>query len=234
MPPAADIASNLAHIRQRISAAASRVHRDPAGVFLLAVSKTFDAEHVRAAAAAGQAHFGENRVQEGVEKSAALRDLPIEWHLIGHLQTNKAKKAAATFGWIHSVDRIELLQKLDEGAVAAGSRPKILLQANLADEAQKSGADESAVTELAQAALKARALTLCGLMIIPPIPEHAEESRPWFRRLRELRDRLVVAGIPAASLAHLSMGMSQDFEVAIEEGATIVRVGTAVFGHRTP
>jgi len=232
MPPAADIASNLARIRQRISEAASRVHRDPAGVSLLAVSKTFDAEHVRAAAAAGQKHFGENRVQEGLEKSAALRDLPLEWHLIGSLQTNKAKKAGAAFHWIHSVDRLELLQKLDEGAAAAGRKPNVLLQVNLADEAQKSGADESAVTELAQAALKARALTLRGLMIIPPIPDQAEESRPWFRRLRELRDRLVASGMPAASLAHLSMGMSQDFEVAIEEGATIVRVGTAVFGHR--
>src|SRR4030095_12998585 len=117
-------------------------------------------------------------------KSVAVGDLPLEWHLIGHLQSNKAKKAAATFGWIHSVDRLELLRKLDEGAVASGKRINVLLQANLADEAQKSGADESAVAELARAALASRALTLCGLMIIPPIPDDPEESRPWFRRLR--------------------------------------------------
>lgn len=234
MPPSADIASNLARIRQRIHDAAGRAHRDPAGITLLAVSKTFDADDVRAAAAAGQTHFGENRVQEGLEKAEALTDLRIEWHLIGHLQTNKARKAAATFAWVHSVDRVELLRKLDDGAAAAGTRPKILLQVNLADEAQKSGADESAVLSLARAAAEARAVALSGLMIIPPIPEHAEESRPWFRKLRELRDRLVTAGIPAGSLGHLSMGMSQDFEVAIEEGATIVRVGTAIFGHRDP
>ena len=234
MPPAADIASNLARIRQRINDAAGRAHRDPAGIVLLAVSKTFDAEYVRAAAAAGQSHFGENRVQEGVEKAAALTDLPLEWHLIGHLQSNKARKAATTFKWIHSVDRLELLRKLDEAAASAGTRPNVLLQVNLADEEQKSGANESAVADLARAAGQSRALALRGLMIIPPIPDEAEESRPWFRKLRELRDRLVAGGIPSASLTHLSMGMSQDFEVAIEEGATIVRVGTAIFGHRDP
>jgi pyridoxal phosphate enzyme (YggS family) len=234
MPPAADIASNLARIRQRIADAAGRAHREPAGIILLAVSKTFEADDVRAAAAAGQSHFGENRVQEGVEKAAALTDLRVEWHLIGHLQSNKARKAAATFAWIHSVDRLDLLRRLDEAAVAAGTKPNVLLQVNLADEAQKSGADEAAVTSLARAALDARALTLSGLMIIPPIPDDPEVSRPWFRQLRELRDRLVAGGVPAASLAHLSMGMSQDFEVAIEEGATIVRVGTAIFGHRDP
>ena len=234
MPPAADIASNLARIRRRIADAAGRAHRDPAGITLLAVSKTFEADDVRAAAAAGQSHFGENRVQEGAEKAAALTDLRLEWHLIGHLQSNKARKAAATFAWIHSVDRLDVLRRLDEAAVAAGAKPNVLLQVNLADEAQKSGADESAVTNLARAALDARAVKLSGLMIIPPIPDDPETSRPWFRQLRELRDRIVAGGVPAASLAHLSMGMSQDFEVAIEEGATIVRVGTAIFGHREP
>jgi pyridoxal phosphate enzyme (YggS family) len=232
MPPTADVASNLAEIRQRIADAASRAHRDPAGITLLAVSKTFDADHVRAAAAAGQRHFGENRVQEGLDKAAALADLPLEWHLIGHLQSNKARKAAASFGWIHSVDRLELLHRIADAAAAAGTRPKILLQVNLADETQKSGAAEAAVTDLARAAAGSPAVELCGLMIIPPIPDEAEQSRPWFRRLRELRDRLVESGLPPASMAELSMGMSQDFEVAIEEGATIVRVGTAVFGRR--
>ena len=232
MPPSADIAANLAEIRRHLTDAASRAHRHPAGITLLAVSKTFDADHVRAAAAAGQRQFGENRVQEGEAKSAELTDLSLEWHLIGSLQTNKAKKAVATFDWIHSVDRLELLHKLDDAAVAVGKRPQILLQANLADEAQKSGAGEAELTALVRAATEARALVLRGLMIIPPIPDNPEESRPWFRRLRELRDRLIADGIPAASLAHLSMGMSQDYEVAIEEGATIIRIGTAIFGHR--
>ena len=232
MPPGADIASNLEDISRRLRAAAARSGRNPDDILLVAVSKTVPPDVVRAAAAAGQRHFGENRVQEGLDKIGATGDLPLEWHLIGHLQTNKARKAAASFAWIHSVDRLELLRKLDEGAAAAGTRPNILLQVNLADEAQKSGADEAAVTALAKAALEARALTLRGLMIIPPIPDDPEASRPWFRQLRELRDRLVKGGLPASSLTELSMGMSQDFAVAIEEGATIVRVGTAVFGTR--
>jgi len=233
MPAGADVATNLADVRRRIVAAARRAKRDPAAITLVAVSKTFDASFVRAAAAAGQRHFGENRVQEGLEKSAALADLGLDWHLIGHLQSNKARKAATGFGWIQSVDRLELLTKLDAAAVELGARPNILLQANLAHEESKSGADEAAIADLVRAASGARALVLRGLMIIPPIPDDAEASRPWFRRLHELRDRLVAAGVPAASLAELSMGMSQDFEVAIEEGATVVRVGTAIFGHRT-
>lgn len=232
MPPGADVAANLEVVRRRVIAAAERAKRDPAGVTLLAVSKTFDASLVRAAAAAGQRHFGENRVQEGLEKSALLRDLPIEWHLIGHLQSNKARKAAGAFAWIHSVDRIELLTRIDDAARELGTRPNILLQVNLAHEEAKSGAGEALIGDLAHAALAARAATLRGLMIIPPIPDDPEASRPWFRRLRDVRDRLVASGIPAASLVELSMGMSQDFEVAIDEGATIVRVGTAIFGHR--
>jgi pyridoxal phosphate enzyme (YggS family) len=233
MPSGADVAANLDDVRRRIAAASGRVGRDPAGVTLIAVSKTFDAETVRAAAAAGQRQFGENRVQEGLDKAAALGDLPIEWHLIGHLQSNKARKAAGAFAWIQSVDRPDLLARLDEAAVQAGTRPNILLQVNLAHEDTKSGADETAVGDLARQALAARALHLRGLMIIPPIPDDPETSRPWFRRLRDLRDRLVASGLPASALAELSMGMSQDFEVAIEEGATIVRVGTAIFGDRT-
>lgn len=232
MPPGADVAANLDGVRRRVIAAAERAKRDPTSVTLLAVSKTFDASLVRAAAAAGQRHFGENRVQEGLEKSALLRDLPIEWHLIGHLQSNKARKAAGAFAWIHSVDRIELLARIDDAAHVMGTRPKILLEVNLAREDAKSGADEAMIGDLARAALAARAVTLRGLMIIPPIPDDPEASRPWFRRLRDLRDRLVASGIPAASLADLSMGMSQDFEIAIEEGATIVRIGTAIFGRR--
>jgi len=228
----ADIASNLDAVRRRIAAAATRAGRDASSVTLLAVSKTFDASIVRLAAEAGQRHFGENRVQEGLDKAATLADLQLDWHLIGHLQSNKAKKAAGTFAWVHSIDSLELLRKLDAGAVEAGTHPRVLIQVDLAHEATKFGADEARVTDLARAALKARALELRGLMIIPPIPENPEHSRPWFVQLRELRDRLVVSGVPAASLRELSMGMSQDFEVAVEEGATIVRIGTSVFGHR--
>jgi pyridoxal phosphate enzyme (YggS family) len=232
MPPGADIASNLDAIRRRVAAAATRAGRSPDSVTLLAVSKTFEAGAVRLAAAAGQRHFGENRVQEGLEKAAALADLNLEWHLIGHLQSNKARKAAGAFQWIHAIDGVDLLVKIDVAASELGTRPNILLQVDLAGEETKFGADEGRINDLARAALEARAAQLCGLMIIPPIPEDPEASRPWFRKLRDLRDDLVAAGLPAASLRELSMGMSQDFEVAIEEGATIVRVGTSIFGHR--
>jgi len=232
LPTAADIASNLDAVRRRIAAAATRAGRDASSVTLLAVSKTFEAPVVRLAADAGQRQFGENRVQEGLEKSAALADLNLEWHLIGHLQSNKARKAAGTFAWIHSIDSLELLKKVDEAAVDAGKRPHVLVQVDLAHETTKFGADEARVTELVHAAQEARAVGLRGLMIIPPIPDDPEQSRPWFRQLRDLRDRLIAAGLPAASLRDLSMGMSQDFEIAIEEGATIVRVGTSLFGHR--
>jgi pyridoxal phosphate enzyme (YggS family) len=232
MPPGADIASNLDAIRRRVATATARAGRAPDSVTLLAVSKTFEADAVRLAAAAGQRHFGENRVQEGLEKTAALAGLNLEWHLIGHLQSNKARKAAGAFQWIHSIDRVDLLVKIDLAAAELGTQPKILLQVDLAHEDTKFGADEGRVQDLARAALEARAARLCGLMIIPPVPDDPEASRPWFRKLRDLRDELVAAGLPAASLRELSMGMSQDFEVAIEEGATIVRVGTSIFGHR--
>jgi pyridoxal phosphate enzyme (YggS family) len=199
------------------------------------VSKTFPIDDVRTAAAASQRDFGENRVQEGLDKIAAFGAGPAPiWHLIGSLQSNKAKKAAAAFQWIHSVDRVELVGKLDAGAREAGTRPKVLVQVNLAQEAQKHGAEEAAASELVKACLDAAALDLRGLMIVPPFPDNPEDSRPWFRRLRELRDALVAAGAPGDRLRELSMGMSHDFEVAIDEGATIVRVGTAIFGRRTP
>jgi hypothetical protein len=234
MPPGADVAEHLDAVRRRLSAAAHRAHRNPEDIQLVAVSKTFGADLVREAAAAGQRSFGENRVQEGLDKIEALGDLGLEWHLIGHLQSNKARKAAAAFAWIESVDSRELLKKLDQGAADAGTRPTILVQVDLAHEATKFGADEQAVSDLVKAALDARALTLAGLMTVPPFPTNPEDSRPWFRKLREIRDGLVAGGVPAARLAHLSMGMSHDFEVAIDEGATIVRVGTAIFGRRTP
>jgi pyridoxal phosphate enzyme (YggS family) len=232
MPPGADIASNLEAVRRRIDAAAQRAGRRAADITLVAVSKTFPAEDVRAAAAAGVRSFGENRVQEGLQKIELLSDLGLDWHLIGHLQSNKARRAAAAFAWIESVDSLELLEKLERGAREAGTRPRVLVQVDLAHETTKHGAEASAAASLVAAALHRDALDLRGLMIVPPIPASPEDSRPWFRQLRELRDALVGGGVPADRLADLSMGMSHDFEVAIEEGATIVRVGTAIFGHR--
>lgn len=232
MPASADIAANLDSVRRRIHAAAHRVGRSPSDITLIAVSKTFPADSIRAAVAAGQRAFGENRVQEAVAKQAELGDLSIEWHLIGHLQTNKVRKAVTSFAAIESVDRRELLVRLDAAAADAGVRPRILLQVDLAGEATKHGADLAALTDLAHAAADARHVESTGLMLVPPIPDTPESSRPWFQRLRNVRDGLLAAGVPAANLRDLSMGMSHDFEVAVEEGATVVRVGTSIFGTR--
>ena len=228
-----DIARNLAEVRGRIDDAARRAGRSPTEIKLVAVSKTFPADAVRAAAAAGQRSFGENRVQEGLQKIDAIPDLDLEWHLLGHLQSNKAQRAAAAFSWVESLDSIDLLRKLDAGATAAQRRLNVLIQVDLAHEATKFGVREADVRSLVDAALDASSIALRGLMIVPPIPDVAEDSRVWFRRLRELRDALVAEGRPPAALAELSMGMSQDFEVAVEEGATLVRVGTAIFGARS-
>ena len=224
--------NTLHEVRRRIAAAATRATRDPASIRLIGVSKTIPAARVRDAAAAGLHDFGENRVQEGLEKIATLADLAVEWHLIGHLQSNKAKKAAGAFAWIQSVDSQDLLSKIDRAARELGTRPKILIQVDLAHEATKHGAEAAAVRALVDAALAAPAVDLRGLMIVPPMADDPAGSRPWFRRLRDLRNELVAGGVPAPRLAELSMGMSQDFEVAIEEGATMVRVGTAIFGGR--
>jgi len=230
----ADIQSNLSTMRRRLDAAAHRVNRPAASVLLVAVSKTFPVDAVLAAARAGQRDFGENRVQEGLDKIREASALNLVWHLIGHLQTNKARKAAAAFQWIHSVDSMELLKKLDAGAADAGTRPQILLQVDLAREATKFGADRQLLDDLARTALECKAIQLRGLMTVPPIADDPEDARRWFVELRNLRDELIARGIPAAALAELSMGMSHDCEVAIEEGATMVRVGTAIFGRRTP
>jgi pyridoxal phosphate enzyme (YggS family) len=228
-----DIAANLASVRARIAAAARRAGRRPDEVTLVAVSKTFAVDAVRTAYAAGQRDFGENKVQEGLQKIAEASDTPgARWHLIGHLQTNKARKAAAAFACIHSLDSIALLNRLDSAALEQGTTPEVLIQVDLAGETTKFGAAEQNVEELAAAAAAARAVRLTGLMLIPPWSEDPEQTRPWFVRLRELRDRLEAAAVPATSLRHLSMGMSHDFEAAIEEGATVVRVGTAIFGAR--
>jgi hypothetical protein len=226
------IASNLSLVRSRIDAAARRTGRDPSDITLIAVSKTFGPEAVRAAWDAGQRHFGENRIQEAEGKMSATADLGgARWHLIGHLQSNKARKAAA-FAAIHSIDSLDLLRRFDAAASALGTRPDVLVQADLAGESTKFGAPEADVPAIVRAALEAQAVRLVGLMLLPPWNENQEETRPWFVRLRALRDRLLAEGIPAEALRHLSMGMSHDFEAAIEEGATMVRVGTAIFGKR--
>ena len=227
-----DIAGNLAAIRERIAAAASAAGRNPSSVRLLAVSKTFGAEAVRAAYAAGQRDFGENKVQEALQKIEATAELPIRWHLIGHLQSNKAKKAGPAFAAIHSVDSIDLVRRVDEAAQERGARPDLYVQVDLAGETTKFGAPEADVTGIARAASDCRAAVLRGLMLLPPWFDDPEQARPYFRRLRVLRDRLIEGGIDPAHLGELSMGMSHDFEVAIQEGATVVRVGTAIFGKR--
>ena len=225
------IAENIEAIRRRIDAAAERSGRLPSSVRLLAVSKTFSADHVRAAMAAAQIDFGENKVQEGLGKAEQVGAGP-RWHLIGHLQSNKAKKAAAVFSAIHSIDSVDLVRRIDAAAVDAGTAPDLYIQADLAGESTKFGANPSDIPAIVQSALDCRAAKLRGLMIVPPWSDNPEDVRPWFRQLRELRDRLVQGGAPAASLAELSMGMSHDFEAAIEEGSTMVRVGTAIFGKR--
>jgi len=226
------IAENLDAVRSRIAAAARRSGRSPADVTLVAVSKTFGAEAVREAHAAGQRDFGENRVQEALQKIDATADTDIRWHLIGHLQSNKARKAVGPFACIHSVDSLDLLTRLDDAAATERAKPEVLIQVDLADEATKFGATLDEAERLVAAALEARSLTLAGLMLLPPWNEDQEQTRPWFVRLREFRERLLAGGTPTASLRHLSMGMSHDFEAAVEEGSTMVRVGTAIFGKR--
>jgi PLP dependent protein len=227
------VAGGLIAVRRRIAAAAASAGRIPASVRLIAVSKTFPLEAVREAYAQGQRDFGENRVQEALKKIAASQDLPdLRWHLLGHLQGNKAQKAAQAFSTVQSVDSPDLLSRLDRAAEAAGTTPELLIQVDLAGESTKFGLPEEAVPSLLDHAATCRAARVVGLMTLPPTPDTPEDARPWFRRLRELRDRCLDNGVPAQMLRELSMGMSGDFEVAIQEGATLVRVGTAIFGGR--
>lgn len=229
-----EIAKNLEDIRARIGAAARRAGRDPGEVTLIAVSKTFGADRVRAAFNAGQRDFGENKVQEALQKIGETADIQIRWHLIGHLQSNKVRKAAAPFACIHSIDSVDLLRRLDNAAADAGVTPDVLVQVDLAGEDTKFGAPVDEARRIVDAALACRAVRLAGLMLLPPWNEDQEQTRPWFARLRALRDEWIAAGVPRDALRHLSMGMSHDFEAAIEEGATMVRVGTAIFGKRPP
>lgn len=215
-----------------MAAACARAGRREADVRLIAVSKTVAPERIREACEAGVREFGENRVQEAAAKIAQLAGLNLTWHLIGHLQSNKARRAASLFGWIHSVDSIELAAKLNAACVEQAIRIPVLLQVNLGGETTKSGVEETNAVPSAEEISGFPWLELRGLMVIPPYSENPEDARIYFRRLRSLAEDIQAAGLPAASVRELSMGMSHDFEVAIEEGATMIRVGTAIFGAR--
>ena len=228
------IAVRLTEVRSRIATAARSVGRAPSSIQLIAVSKTCPLDAIRDAYAAGQRDFGENRVQEALEKIGRATDPEIRWHLLGHLQTNKARKVAGVFTSVQSIDSIELLHKLDRAALEIGTTQDVLIQVAVAHETTKFGMPPADVPRLFEAGARLDAARVVGLMTIPPPAQTPEDARPWFRRLRELRDAWQASGVPATMLCELSMGMSGDFEVAIQEGATIVRVGTAIFGTRAP
>jgi PLP dependent protein len=229
------IAENTAHIRERIAAAARRAGRDPGEITLMAVSKTFSPGHIREAHAAGLRVFGENKVQEFAAKADALHDLrDAEWHMIGHLQTNKATKAAELFDAVDSLDSVRMAEKLNTSANSAGKTLSVLIEINVGSEQAKSGVAPGSddLEQILRGALRWGNLKIQGLMTIPPYTEDPEGSRAYFRQLRQVRDTITARALPNIGTTVLSMGMSHDFEVAIEEGSTCVRVGTAIFGER--
>jgi pyridoxal phosphate enzyme (YggS family) len=244
---AREMAGNLARVRERMERAASRAGRRVEEITLVGVSKTHPAGRIRELHEAGVRHFGENRIQEWESKEAPLSDLDATWHLIGHLQSNKVARAARLFHTIDSVDSVALAERLDRakkevntegteksgesGGVARGGRLRVLIEVRLDPSSTKSGVTEEELPRLVEVGLRLPHLELHGLMGVPPYFEDAEKVRPHFRRLRELRDA-VRAQLGGEILPALSMGMSHDFEVAIEEGATEIRVGTALFGER--
>jgi len=231
------IKENLMLVRERIDQAAKRATRSPDSVTLMAVSKTQEPERIRQAYAAGVRVFGENRVQEFEGKSSTLADLSdCRWRLIGHLQTNKAKKAVELFQRIDSVDSLRLAQKLNQAAGQSGKMLDVLIEIKVGAEESKSGisSDSSELEELLQEAQAFEHLQVRGLMTIPPFTENPEGARPYFRKLRKLQETIAARKLPRVRMDVLSMGMSHDFEVAIEEGSTCVRVGTAIFGARPP
>lgn len=229
------IAENIAVIRERMAAAARRAGRRAEEIALMAVTKTHPPERIREAHNAGLRLFGENRVQEFAAKAQALADLAqAEWHMIGHLQTNKSGKAAELFSAVDSVDSVKLAEKLDAAARALDEKLRVLIEINVGGESAKSGVapDSRALEDLLLAAPRFEALEFRGLMTVPPFSDNPEDARPHFRKLRELRDAIAARKLPGIGMSVLSMGMSHDFEVAIEEGSTCVRVGTAIFGQR--
>jgi pyridoxal phosphate enzyme (YggS family) len=229
------IADNVARTRDRILQAAQRIGRNPDSIVLMAASKTVEPERIYEAYQAGIRTFGENRVQEFSEKAAALQNLAdVKWHLIGHLQTNKVKKAAELFDGVDSVDSIRLAQMLDQAAPQNGKRLRVLIEINIGGEQNKTGIapDSADLDELLQGIPKLEHLEVRGLMAIPPFTQDPSEARPYFQKLRDLRDSIAALKLPGVQMDVLSMGMSHDLEVAVEEGSTCVRVGTAIFGER--
>jgi PLP dependent protein len=229
---AEEIRERLAQIQERMIRAAERAGRSAEQITLIAVSKTFDPETIQRAVDAGARELGENKVQEAMTKFGLVKGGGLRWHLIGHLQSNKARQAVKLFDFIHTIDSRELAARVDRIAGEEGRRPAVLVQVDLAHEATKSGADESQVAEIIEALDGAHNLDLRGLMTLPPFFDEPERTRPYFQRLRELLDELNKSRAPGRRLTELSMGMSHDFEVAIEEGATMIRVGTLIFGAR--
>ena len=230
------VSENIVRVRERIQAAATRSGRDPAIITLMAVSKTFPADSIRDAYQAGIRHFGENRVQEFAGKVGDLGDLgEARWHLIGHLQSNKATKASELFHAVDSVDSLKLAEKLNEAVNKTNKRLAVLIEINVGGEEAKSGVAPGSpeLDHLLSAARQLEHLQVKGLMTIPPFFDNPEATRLYFRKLRALRDQIAARNLPGVEMATLSMGMSHDFEVAIEEGSTCVRVGTAIFGERS-
>ncbi len=226
-----DIAANCRRVLDRIGAAAARSGRDPTEIKLLAASKSQGVEKIRAALAAGVRLFGENYVQEAEAKKSAL-GATAEWHMIGHLQKNKAKTALGLFEVIQSLDSVELARALDKAAQAAGRAARALVEVNLAGEASKSGVSPDRVAPMLEEIGRLPHISIEGLMAVPPAADDPEKARPYFRALRALKEKLASLAAPNVALRELSMGMSDDYPVAVEEGATMVRIGTAIFGPR--
>ena len=225
------VSARLARVREQIARAAQRAGRNAEDITLIAVSKTFDSPTIQQAVDAGARDLGENRVQEAIAKIGQISG-DVRWHLIGHLQTNKVRHAVEAFEVIHTIDSAELAARVDRIAGELNRRPSVLIQVDIAHEPTKSGADEKELASIIETIDSAQHIELRGLMVLPPFFDSPEQTRPYFRKLRELLESLNGNRLPERKLTELSMGMSHDFEVAIEEGATMVRVGTAIFGSR--
>ena len=234
-PAQEQLAARLTAVQERIAAAARNVGRSPDEVKLIAISKTHPASVIRTLIDLGATDLGENRVQEAEDKITEIGRETVRWHLVGHLQTNKARRAVSLFEVIHSLDSLDLAKRLNRLCEEEGRETlAVLIQVDLGHEETKSGINESELTHLVDELGPLTHLKLIGLMTLPPFFDDAEQSRPFFRRLRELRDELESRGAFGDRKGELSMGMTHDFEVAIQEGATMVRIGTAIFGERVP
>lgn len=226
-----DIGENLQRVRERIARAAARVGRDPDRITLIGATKSRSVEEIQAAMVAGLTHFGENYVQEARTKFEVLGHA-VTWHLIGHLQSNKINAALPIFEWVHTIDSLRLAQKLSQRAAAQGRTVRVLIEVHTGGEASKFGMEPEVVIEAARAITVLPGLQLAGLMTMPPWFDDPEQVRPFFRQVRGLAEEMGAEGLISVPEVVLSMGMSQDYEVAIEEGATMVRIGTALFGPR--